>query len=254
MKSAISKSNVRKTVALLKSNMECKVCFNPIIGYVWQCVNGHIVCKDCNKKCHKCPFCNDRINSRNLLLEHLFENFTVSCPNNGCKHKSLNALMRKHMTECKFTKVKCVFCDDVLEPKSQCIIDHMINKHNAKCTAIKDFPANATFSHDFKNDEICLAWCPQIFKLHDTNVMLVVKSTYNNYTTSVFCINDFGDCNIQSIVISVSSERYDTRCIIKTIPGIRNWNNDIHFTVNKNNAAVKNEKRILCISLFRNTT
>ena len=254
MKSAISKSNVRKTVALLKSNMECKVCFNPIIGYVWQCGNGHIVCKDCNRKCHKCPFCKETINSRNLLLEHLFENFTVSCPNTGCKHKSLNVLMKQHMTQCKFTKIKCIFCNDFLEPKSESIIDHMEKKHNAKSSGSNDFPVDVNFSHDLKNDSVCLSWCPRIFRFHDTTVMLVVKSTYNNYTISIHCIDDFGERNIQSVMVSVSSERYDTKCLIKNIPSIRNWKDDTHFTVNKNNTIVKNEKRTFCISLCRNTT
>ena len=57
----------------LKSNLECPVCLVvPKSGPIYQCRNGHLLCKECHAKINRCPLCNIRLEKlRNLLSEQL---------------------------------------------------------------------------------------------------------------------------------------------------------------------------------------
>ena len=59
----------------LRDILECPICFNiPREGPIYQCENGHIVCKSCFPKCEKCPQCNMKMTKcRNLHLEKLID-------------------------------------------------------------------------------------------------------------------------------------------------------------------------------------
>ena len=57
----------------LKSNLECPVCLVvPKSGPIYQCRNGHLLCKECHSKMTRCPLCNILLEKlRNLLSEQL---------------------------------------------------------------------------------------------------------------------------------------------------------------------------------------
>jgi hypothetical protein len=59
----------------LKTLLECPVCLQTIECLpIFQCCNGHIVCKDCLQRLDNCPVCrNEPICIRNLQLEQLIE-------------------------------------------------------------------------------------------------------------------------------------------------------------------------------------
>ena len=59
----------------LKTLLECPVCLQTIESVpIFQCCNGHIVCKDCLQRLDNCPVCrNEPICVRNLQLEQLIE-------------------------------------------------------------------------------------------------------------------------------------------------------------------------------------
>ena len=59
----------------LKTLLECPVCLQTIESLpIFQCCNGHIVCKDCLQRLDNCPVCrNEPICIRNLQLEQLIE-------------------------------------------------------------------------------------------------------------------------------------------------------------------------------------
>ena len=61
-----------------KDLLECPVCFLTIDSApVFQCHNGHVVCKDCHPKLETCPICRDAnlydtpMAIRNLKLEEM---------------------------------------------------------------------------------------------------------------------------------------------------------------------------------------
>ena len=57
----------------LNTNLECPVCLDlPQSGPVYQCRNGHLMCKDCHPKMKRCPICVVPLEKlRNLLSEKL---------------------------------------------------------------------------------------------------------------------------------------------------------------------------------------
>ena len=64
--------------AILK--LDCPVCLEKIESkHIFQCNNGHLICKNCIPKLERCPICRNKSQpSRNLKLEEVissFENF-----------------------------------------------------------------------------------------------------------------------------------------------------------------------------------
>ena len=63
--------------------LECPVCIETISSApILQCINGHIVCKDCHPKLEICPICRDAslydTPCRNLKLEEIVKRFQLS--------------------------------------------------------------------------------------------------------------------------------------------------------------------------------
>ena len=75
--STTSKSN--KFDEYVKGLLECPNCNEPIkFTPIYQCTNGHVVCKDCITKLENCPNCrNDSKIARNLIFEQIIENFSA---------------------------------------------------------------------------------------------------------------------------------------------------------------------------------
>jgi hypothetical protein len=59
----------------LRDLLECPVCMETIKSVpVYQCNNGHVICKDCIKKLNNCPICrNDSAPARSLQLEKIVQ-------------------------------------------------------------------------------------------------------------------------------------------------------------------------------------
>ena len=57
----------------LKTHLECPVCLNvPKVGPIYQCRNGHLLCKECHPRMKCCPLCQIPLEKlRNLLSEQL---------------------------------------------------------------------------------------------------------------------------------------------------------------------------------------
>ena len=73
---------VRSYFHLKKDLLECPVCFNTIDSVpIYQCSNGHVVCKHCHPKMKTCPICRDDelydgpISLRNLKLEEIVKRY-----------------------------------------------------------------------------------------------------------------------------------------------------------------------------------
>ena len=65
--------------------LECPVCMETISSApIFQCRNGHIVCKDCHPKLESCPICREAnlydtpMTIRNLKLEEMVKRFQLS--------------------------------------------------------------------------------------------------------------------------------------------------------------------------------
>ena len=64
-----------------KDLLECPVCFETIDSIpIYQCGNGHVVCKNCHPKLETCPICRQLHDRpiRNLKLEEMVERLQLS--------------------------------------------------------------------------------------------------------------------------------------------------------------------------------
>ena len=71
--------------------LECPVCMEvPNCIPIYQCPNGHCLCKPCHKKLSLCPTCRVHLGFiRCLMAEKLLEKVPVSCQfvKNGCPQR-----------------------------------------------------------------------------------------------------------------------------------------------------------------------
>ena len=68
----------------IRNLLECPVCMETIKSVpVYQCANGHVICKDCIAKLNKCPICrNDSELRRSLKLENIVQRLEGIQPEN----------------------------------------------------------------------------------------------------------------------------------------------------------------------------
>ena len=69
----------------LRELLECPVCMDTIKSVpVYQCTNGHVICKGCIEKLNNCPICrNDSTHNRNLKLENIVQRLEGIQPENS---------------------------------------------------------------------------------------------------------------------------------------------------------------------------
>ena len=72
---ATSNPNQNSTDEFLRDLLECPVCMETIKSVpVYQCTNGHVMCKICIEKLNNCPICrNDSALVRSLKLENIVQ-------------------------------------------------------------------------------------------------------------------------------------------------------------------------------------
>ena len=72
---ATSNTNQNSTDVFLRDLLECPVCMETIKCVpVYQCTNGHVICKDCIKELNNCPICrNNSAPARSLQLEKIIQ-------------------------------------------------------------------------------------------------------------------------------------------------------------------------------------
>ena len=68
----------------IRDLLECPVCMDTIKSVpVYQCTNGHVICKDCIEKLNNCPICrNDSALVRILKLENIVQRLEGIQPEN----------------------------------------------------------------------------------------------------------------------------------------------------------------------------
>ena len=49
----------------------CGICYYEMTDQVFNCKEGHIICKQCYTKVNRCPFCKDKTLVRNRIVEKL---------------------------------------------------------------------------------------------------------------------------------------------------------------------------------------
>jgi hypothetical protein len=95
----------------LESALECPVCRSvPQSVPIYQCENGHILCKMCRSRLKICPSCRGPLGkARNLFAESMLERVTCPCQHakRGCKVRLPRDALPAHHAECKFIEIMC---------------------------------------------------------------------------------------------------------------------------------------------------
>eukprot|EP00933_Yihiella_yeosuensis_P066223 TRINITY_DN70397_c0_g1_i1.p1 TRINITY_DN70397_c0_g1~~TRINITY_DN70397_c0_g1_i1.p1 ORF type:complete len:281 (-),score=25.97 TRINITY_DN70397_c0_g1_i1:450-1292(-) len=103
-------------------DFECPVCFEIMLESIFQCAQGHFICKSCVEKIpdpKSCPSCRTAypggIPVRSRLAEQIVSNLTVACKH-GCEHNAKASEMLLHERNCVRRLVKCPMtdCDEVM--------------------------------------------------------------------------------------------------------------------------------------------
>ena len=107
---ALTESDVQK----LLSQFECPVCLDHISPPILQCLNGHILCKDCSERMSPktCPTCREYMptkDNRNHQMERMAITLGLLFP---CKHRELGCRVTSLLTEMA-THDKCCPYDKV---------------------------------------------------------------------------------------------------------------------------------------------
>lgn len=92
--------------------LKCPICFKVPRAEVYQCKNGHAICKSCQRECRVCPQCRipfqvDGQLIRNRALEALLDTLLLSCIYKpwGCLDLVKRDEMKDHSINCKYKLV-----------------------------------------------------------------------------------------------------------------------------------------------------
>ena len=130
-------------MANLVESLECSVCyFIPQSAPIYQCENGHIVCKACCQLLIACPECQQPLgNIRNLFAEQMLRTYTPPCrfEVHGCSTKALLNEQVLHARECKFREVKCPYsvCRSNNIPICR-LVNHTMEQHSFREVPLTD--------------------------------------------------------------------------------------------------------------------
>ena len=91
--------------------LECPVCMEVIkTRPIFQCENGHLICRNCHPNLHHCPQCRVALRGvRNLMVEKIVADLTVTCPFEGCTQSFIQRVDKRHEAKCKFRPVNCIY-------------------------------------------------------------------------------------------------------------------------------------------------
>ncbi|CAH1154396.1 unnamed protein product [Phaedon cochleariae] len=88
----------------LRDSLQCPICKEYMIGDIFNCEHGHVVCITCKSKLDFCPSCRTKFGiSRNLPLENLAEVLMLSCSfaEKGCNFSGQVKMLFQHEKECE---------------------------------------------------------------------------------------------------------------------------------------------------------
>ena len=95
----------------LEESLECPICFIiPQSAPIYQCENGHMICKACHNRLTICPSCRKPLGKiRCMYAERMLEKVSAPCPfaHHGCKVRAVLSAKDQHAANCKFRVVQC---------------------------------------------------------------------------------------------------------------------------------------------------
>ena len=131
---------MEKVAEKLKKSLECPVCLSlPESTPIYQCENGHIICKSCHQSLQICPQCRRPLgNYRNLTAESFLEAFSKPCcfARHGCEAMIPEDYMEDHKKRCAYRELSCPvdYCRNTVNLKN--VINHLKEVHEKRVTTL----------------------------------------------------------------------------------------------------------------------
>ena len=90
-------------------DLQCNVCFTiPENSPIYQCANGHLLCKTCRPKLERCPCCRKSLTDiRCLHAETTVRKIPTKCTFEGCVVILPREDLPSHSKTCQYRQVKC---------------------------------------------------------------------------------------------------------------------------------------------------
>ncbi|CAG9824087.1 unnamed protein product [Phaedon cochleariae] len=86
-----------------KKQLQCPICMEYMIGKIYNCEKGHVLCDTCKLQLTECPSCRASLGeSRSFPLESLADEVVLACvfSKNGCEFTGKLKLLSPHEKEC----------------------------------------------------------------------------------------------------------------------------------------------------------
>ncbi|CAH1176966.1 unnamed protein product [Phaedon cochleariae] len=86
-----------------KKQLQCPICMEYMIGKIYNCEKGHVLCDTCKLQLTECPSCRANLGeSRSFPLESLADEVVLACvfSKNDCKFTGKLKLLSPHEKEC----------------------------------------------------------------------------------------------------------------------------------------------------------
>ena len=122
----------------MKEEMKCPVCLRlPRRSPIYQCMSGHILCKDCHQRCeNSCPTCRRPLNGkiRSIIADKLLELMPAQCKNGdfGCDVETHRGQIDTHEADCEFRLVCCVIFSCHAKVPISRMMRHVAEEHERK--------------------------------------------------------------------------------------------------------------------------
>ncbi len=123
------------SVIALQEEIKCPVCLRlPRKSPVYQCISGHILCKECHQRCEDtCPTCRRPLHGkiRSIVADKLLDLMPVLCRYNdhGCEVETHRDEIDTHESACDCRPVCCVDIACHAKVPVKKMLQHMTTEH-----------------------------------------------------------------------------------------------------------------------------
>ena len=151
MAGQLGAENLPDSMHQLKLALECPVCLTlPQETPIYQCENGHIVCKSCHPLLERCPQCRGSLGrNRNLFAESFLGTFSKECPfaKKGCSARILADNEENHKKACEYRELVCLLatCDQLVPLRT--MRSHLVSQHTS---LVNDSAVNGHYTGKLK--------------------------------------------------------------------------------------------------------
>ena len=120
----------------MEAELNCPICLNlPSSTPIYQCQEGHLVCKDCHAKVNSCSICRSTPlgSIRSLMAEKMLTESKFKCKftDFGCELEDNLTNLIKHEEHCDHETIKCTFKVNGCDAESKRFI---IKNHEFECS------------------------------------------------------------------------------------------------------------------------